>query len=87
MVSSTDSSVIVPLTADVTTDNIPDNHIYPVLTSSCLHPETLNKTHYMIVDPGYDNDQNLYELSISLGFQLVCPVVDTKQPHQKKDVS
>ncbi len=28
----------------------------------------------MVVDPGYDNDQNLYDLSISLGFQLVCPV-------------
>ncbi len=27
----------------------------------------------MIADPGYD-DQNLYDLSIRLGFQLVCPV-------------
>ena len=27
----------------------------------------------MIADPGYD-DQNLYDLSIRLGFQLECPV-------------
>ena len=27
----------------------------------------------MAADPGYD-DQNLYDLSTSLGFQLVCPV-------------
>ena len=27
----------------------------------------------MIADPGYD-DQNLYDLSTILGFQLVCPV-------------
>ena len=28
----------------------------------------------MTADPGYDDDQNLYELSMDLGFQLVCPV-------------
>ncbi len=38
----------------------------------------------MVVDPAYD-DQNLYELSVVMGVQLVCPVVDTKQPNQKKD--
>ena len=27
----------------------------------------------MVADPGYD-DQSLYELSMSMGFQLVCPV-------------
>ena len=27
----------------------------------------------MAADPGYD-DQNLYDLSMDLGFQLVCPV-------------
>ena len=27
----------------------------------------------MIADPGYD-DQNLYDLSMDMGFQLVCPV-------------
>ncbi len=33
----------------------------------------MKKTHYMVADPGYD-DQNLYELSMHMGFQLVCPV-------------
>ncbi len=38
-----------------------------------LHAETIKKTHYMVADPGYD-DQNLYDLSMNMGFQLVCPV-------------
>ena len=42
------------------------------LTSS-LPSTTIKKTHYMIADPGYD-DQHLYDLSTRLGFQLVCPV-------------
>jgi len=32
MVSSTDS-IVVPLSADVTTANIPDNQVYPELSS------------------------------------------------------
>jgi hypothetical protein len=74
MVSSTDS-IVVPLTADVTTANIPDNQVYADLTSSPnnLSPKTIKKIHYMVADPGYD-DQSLYELSMSMGFQLVCPV-------------
>jgi len=35
MVSSTDS-IVVPLSADVTTANIPDNQVYPELSSSSL---------------------------------------------------
>ncbi len=74
MVSSTGSLVIVPLSADVTTANIPDNQIYPELTSSnCLSPETIKKVHFMVADPGYD-DQSLYDSSLKMGFQLVCPV-------------
>lgn len=39
----------------------------------------------MTADPGYD-DQNLYDLSMDLGFQLVCPLsVDTKVLHIRKD--
>jgi hypothetical protein len=34
---------------------------------------TIKKIHYMTADPGYD-DQNLYDLSTGLNFQLVCPV-------------
>lgn len=74
IVSSTDS-IVIPLTAEVTTANIPDNQVYPDLTSSPnnLSPKTIKKIHYMVADPGYD-DQSLYELSMNMGFQLVCPV-------------
>lgn len=83
LVSSTGSSIVVPLSADVTTANIPDNHVYPDLTLSCLHPEILKKIHYMVADPGYD-DQNLYDLSIDLGFELVCPVRRYKNTPQER---
>ena len=78
MVCNTDpSSIIVPLTADVTTANIQDNNVYPDLTSSStssgLSYEIIKKVHYMIADPGYD-DHELYESSLKMGFQLVCPV-------------
>lgn len=80
MVSSTGSPVIVPLSADVTTANIPDNQVYPYLTSSSssssstgLSPEVIKKVHFIVADPGYD-DQSLYDSSLEMGFQLVCPV-------------
>jgi DDE family transposase len=72
MISSTGSSIILPLSADVTTANVQDNQVYQGLTSS-LPSTTLKKMHYMTADPGYD-DQNLYDLSTNLGFELVCPV-------------
>ena len=80
MISSTDS-LIVPLTADVTTANIPDNQVYPELTSSTtssssksgLSSEIIKKVHFIVADPGYD-DHDLYESSLKIGFQLVCPV-------------
>lgn len=71
LISSTES-IIVPLSADVTTANLSDKPVYPDMVSG-LHSETLKKIHYMVADPGYD-DQKLYELSRDLGFQLVCPV-------------
>jgi DDE family transposase len=76
IICSTDpSSIIVPLSVYVTTANVPDNQVYPNLTSSSssLSSVIIKKTHYMVADPGYD-DQKLYELSRDLGFQLVCPV-------------
>ena len=80
MVSST-GSIIVPLSADdITTANVQDNQVYDALTSS-LPSATIKKTHYMIADPGYD-DQNLYELSMNLGFELVCPVCRYKNTPQ-----
>lgn len=78
MISSTDS-LIVPLAADVTMANIPDNQVYPELTSSTtssksgLSPEIIKKVHFMVADPGYD-DHDLYESSLKIGFQLVCPI-------------
>jgi hypothetical protein len=71
IVSST-GSIVVPLSADITTANVQDNQVYDTLTSR-LPSTIMKKTHYMIADPGYD-DQNLYDLSTILGFQLVCPV-------------
>jgi hypothetical protein len=73
MVSNIDS-VVVPLSVDVTTANVPDNQVYPVvLASAGLSPETIKKTHYMVADHEYD-DHALYELSMNMGFQVVCPV-------------
>jgi len=84
IVTSIGSSIIVPLSAaDVTTANIPDNHVYPDLTLSGLHPEIIKKIHYMIADPGYD-DQSLYDLSMDLGFELICPVHRYKNTPQER---
>lgn len=71
MVCSTGSTAL-PLSADATAANVYDNQVYPALTSR-LHSTTIRKTYYMAADPGYD-DQSLYDLSMDLGFQLVCPV-------------
>ena len=71
MVSST-GSVVVPMTAGVTTANVQDNQLYPIMVST-LPSETIKKIHFMVADPGYD-DHSLYELSTDMGFQLVCPV-------------
>jgi hypothetical protein len=71
MVSNTDPSIIVPLSADVTTANIADSQVYSELTF-CLSQETRMKIHFMVADPGYD-DRQLYDLSMAKGFQLVCP--------------
>jgi hypothetical protein len=37
MVSSTGSSIIVPLSADITTANVQDNQVYNALTSIVYH--------------------------------------------------
>ena len=70
LISST-GSIIVPLSADFTTANIPDNQIYSILTAS-LPFTIIRKTLFMSADPGYD-DHELYNLSTEYGFQLVCP--------------
>ena len=71
MISST-GSIIVPLSADFTTANIPDNQIYSILISS-LPATIIKRISYMSADPGYD-DHKLYDLSEDMGFQLVCPI-------------
>lgn len=81
MVSSTDSP-IVPLSADVTTANVPDSQVYMDLIS-CLSPEILKKIHYMVADPGCD-DKQLYDLSMAKGFQLVCPVKRYKSTPEER---
>ena len=70
--STAGSSVIVPLAADFTTANIADNQIYSTLTTN-LPVTIIKRTLFMSADPGYD-DHELYDLSSSMGFQLVCPV-------------
>ena len=72
MISST-GSIIVPLAADFTTANIPDNQMYSILTARSLPVTIVKRTLYMSADPGYD-DHALYDLSSSMGFRLVCPV-------------
>ena len=71
LISST-GSIIVPLAADFTTANIPDNQMYSILTTS-LPFTIIRRTLYMSADPGYD-DHELYALSNSMEFRLVCPV-------------
>ena len=73
LTSTTTGKIVVPLTADVTTANVPDNQMYVSLTSSSL-VFSLPLTCYMVADPGYD-DKNLYEYSKKLlRIDLVCPV-------------
>jgi hypothetical protein len=83
VVSSIDS-VIVPLSADVTTaNNVSDKPVYPDVISNLSH-EILKRIHYTVADPGYD-DQKLYDFSMGKGFQLVCPVRRYKNtPEERK---
>jgi hypothetical protein len=82
MISNTIGSIMIPLTADFTTANIPDNQMYSILTAS--FPFTIVKrTLYMSADPGYD-DHELYALSTYMGFQLVCPVKRYKNTSEER---
>lgn len=81
LISST-GSVAVPLSAGVTTANVQDNQVCGELTCS-LPSTTIKETSYMTADQGYD-DHELYDLSISLGFQLVCPVYRYRNTPQER---
>jgi hypothetical protein len=73
VVSST-GSLIVPLSADFTTANIPDSKVYGRVTAS------LRGVRYVDGDRGYDVD-DLYELSRERGFDLVCPIGRYENTH------
>ena len=77
-----EEQLVVPLTANVTTANIPDNKMYVPLTSSSL-VFSLSSLRYMVADPGYD-DKELYEYSKGLGIDLVCPVERYKSTSKKR---
>src|SRR6476646_7574145 len=78
----TTGGIVVPLTADVTTANVPDNRMYIPLTSSLIF--SLPYLLYIIADPGYD-DKKLYEYSKKvLGIDLVCPVERYKSTSKKR---
>ena len=73
--TSTTGDLVVPLTADVTTANVPDNKMYVPLTSSSssFSVFSLPSLRYIVADPGYD-DKKLYGYSKGLGIDLVCPL-------------
>ena len=82
--TSTAGNLVVPLTADVTTANVPDNRMYIPLTSSPFSAFSLPYVLYMIADPGYD-DKNLYKYSKKvLGIDLVCPVERYKSTSKER---
>ena len=57
----------VPLSADFTTANIPDNQMYSILTARSSLPVTIiKKTLYMSADPGYD-DHRLFKSGVRIG--------------------
>ena len=82
-------NLVVPLTADVTTANVPDNKMYVTLTSSSSSSSSssiflLPSLRHMAADPGYD-DRKLYEYSKkTLGMDLVCPVERYKSTSKKR---
>ncbi len=76
--------LVVPLTADVTTANVPDNKMYAPLTSSPSLVFSLPSVLHMVSDPGYDA-KKLYEYSKkTLGIDLVCPVERYKSTSKKR---
>ena len=75
MISSTiGSSVIVPLTADFKTGNIPDNQMYSRLIASLPVTITRRETFYPMFLQIMDMMIMNYMISTDMGFQLICPV-------------
>jgi hypothetical protein len=83
-ITSTTGALVVPLSVDVTTANVPDNKMYVPLTSSSSSIFSLSYVLYMIADPGYD-DKKLYEYGKKvLGIDLVCPVERYESTSKKR---
>jgi len=79
----TTGDLLVPLTADVTTANVPDNKMYIPLTSSSL-VFSLPSVLHMVANPGYDA-KKLYEYSKkTLGIDLICPVKRYESTSKKR---
>jgi hypothetical protein len=77
-IASSAGALIVPLSADFTTANIPDNKMYESITASM----PAGMVRYVAADEGYD-DHELYDFSRYRGFQLVCPI--RRYRHTKGD--
>ena len=67
-ITASTGSLIVPLSADFTQADVQDNQMYSAITYPLQQG-----VRYMAADCGYD-DYKLYNLSITRGFELVCPV-------------
>lgn len=66
--SCSTGNLVVPLSAGITSANMPDNQMYANLIESL--PDGIQ---YVAADAGYD-DHNLYDYSRHRGMRLVCPV-------------
>jgi hypothetical protein len=81
----TTGKLVVPLTANITTANIPDNKMYVPLTSlsssSLVFP--LSSLRHMVADPGYDAKE-LYDYSKSIGNRLGLSSVERYKSTSKK---
>ncbi len=76
--ASSTGSLIVPLSADFTTANIPDNKMYQSITASL--PEGVR---YVVADEGYD-DHELNMFSRYRGYMLVVPI-ERRYKHTKHE--
>jgi hypothetical protein len=79
----TTGKIIVPLTADVTTANIPDNKMYAPLTSSSL-VFSLSSVLHRVADLRYDAKKPYEYSKKTLWIYLVCPVERYKSTSKKR---
>jgi hypothetical protein len=67
-ISCSTGKLVVPLSADFTTANIPDNQMYCNLVGSLP-----GMVQYVVADMGYD-DHNLYDYTRQRNARLICPI-------------